>query len=273
MSSFLESRKTTSNGGLKVLHVWDVANVASTIARYMDKCEGTESEVIVRRAFTPHGFPVYGRIVDGGQTSFWLNVLFEARNYDILHVHDFDRIVPVLRRVYKKPVVLTYHSIRMALQWERRRRRWSKANVLTVVTENLLREPAVLTPNPVDTERFYDRKAHREGTALYLEYGNAWFYAQDMAERLGLEITSVPRNVPFEEMPALLSNYEYLLDFRISKASPELVNTTSKTALEALACGTKVVTWEGKLLKELPPEHRPEHVARVYYEIYRGLAR
>lgn len=51
---------------LRVLHIWDVSNVASIVARTMDRIYGTKSLVFVRKAFHFYDFPVYGNVVNSG---------------------------------------------------------------------------------------------------------------------------------------------------------------------------------------------------------------
>jgi len=268
----IETRTMPASGdGLRVLHIWDVANVASIVARTMDSIYGTRSLVITRRAFTFYDFPVYGRVLDAGPARFALTSILEARKYDIVHVHNFDRIVPYLKVLYDRPVVLTYHSLTISREWEKRRGRWSRADAVTVSTPNLAREDVSLIPNPVDTSLFRPSGVHERGTALYLSY-NAEEEARSLAGKFGLKLTVVQRGVKHSEMPALLSRFEYFIDVKRSpNVSPELIRATSKTALEALATGTKVITWDGRVLEELPEENRPENVAKAYYLLYSTL--
>lgn len=51
----------------------------------------------------------------------------------------------------------------------------------------------------------------------------------------------------------MLNRYEYCID----RTSPE---SLSKTALEALACGLKVIRWDCRVVSGLLGEHRPERV-------------
>ena len=53
--------------------------------------------------------------------------------------------------------------------------------------------------------------------------------------------------------------------YYIDRTSPE---SLSKTALEALACGLKVIRWDGRVVSGLPEDHRPERVAEVVWRIY-----
>jgi len=46
------------------------------------------------------------------------------------------------------------------------------------------------------------------------------------------------------------------------------IHSLSKTALEALAVGLKVVRWDGKIIEGLPREHEPIDVTKRWLEIY-----
>lgn len=198
--------------------------------------------------------------------------ILEARKYDIIHVHNFDKIVPYIKLLYKKPVVLTYHSLTITKEWEKRKQMWSKADVVTVTTPNLVKNSFILIPNPVDTSLFKPMGSHEKGTALYLSY-YAEEEARAIAEKLGLKLTIVERNIKHAEMPFILSKYEYFIDIKRSpKVSNEIIKAISKTALEALATGTKVINWEGKIIETLPEENKPENVAKTYYSLYLNLA-
>lgn len=67
--------------------------------------------------------------------------------------------------------------------------------------------------------------------------------------------------IPHRKMPMLLNQYEYFIDHCH-------VPALSKTGLEALACGCKVVRWDGKIIQGLPLEHRPENVIEKLKKIY-----
>ena len=75
-------------------------------------------------------------------------------------------------------------------------------------------------------------------------------------------------------MGAVLSSYEYYIDIKRS-VSPgalgELVQTLSKTGLEALACGCKVIQWDGDVIVGLPDEHHPKTVVNKLWELYQTI--
>jgi hypothetical protein len=73
---------------------------------------------------------------------------------------------------------------------------------------------------------------------------------------------------PYLKMPELLRRYEYYIDVKRDSNGELLKGTLSKTALEALACGVKVITCEGKIVEALPLDHRPENVAKKTFNLY-----
>ncbi len=263
---------------MRVLHIWNTAGVPSVIAKFMDRTLDTKSWVMTRRAHDPFGFTTVGTRSDHGPTVFALTCLAEARRYDLVHVHDWYAIIPWLKRFTSRPVVFTAHSLRFKYGWASWAGQIGRADRVTAVSRNLLLgAPAgtTFTPNPVDTDIFTDRGAHAPGTALYVLY-NALEEARQYASSLGIpKLDTLDRwkePVPYAEMPALLSKYEYFIDIRRSvKVSDEIIDMVSKNALEALASGCKVVRWDGTVIEGLPEENRPERAVRLYYEIYRQL--
>ncbi len=259
---------------MRVLHVWSVAGVAEIIAKYMDRLTGTESKVLVRRKFDKFGYNAQSRA--DGPYVFTARAILEARKHDIVQVHNWDRVVPLLGRFSSAPRVLTYHNFNIANEWTARERYWSRTDARVIATPGLSEKVrgAIFIADPVDTEAFYDKREHQKGTALHTEYG-ATGEAEALAKDRGLEFTVLRRDkepVPHSEMPAILNRFEYYIDVKRSPSiSPDVIPATSKTCLEALACGCKVIRWDGRVLEGVPDENRPENVARRYFDLYSGL--
>jgi hypothetical protein len=129
-------------------------------------------------------------------------------------------------------------------------------------------ENVIHVPCPIDTEFFFSHGEHKIGTAFHFSYD-----ADDLAERYAknyaLNLTVHDRNkepVPYSKMPEVLSCYEYYVD--VKRVYGKLIKALSKTALEALACGTKVIKWDGEITLKLLPDHSPELVVDKIWEIY-----
>ena len=98
--------------GMKILHIWNTAGVASIIAKYMDKLFGTVSSVVMRKRYDKFGLTTYGELWDYPASVFKLRCLIRARKFDIIHIHSCDELVPSIRRRYpEKKIVLHYHCL------------------------------------------------------------------------------------------------------------------------------------------------------------------
>ncbi len=262
--------------GPKILHVWNTAGVASVIAKFTDREFGTQSKVIARKAADRVGLTTYGAAYPDGPARFFLRALGMARSADIVHVHSLDRIVPWVKRFYGKPVVMHYHGTDIEGRWAEKRGRWEKADYLAVSTPNLLEgapSSAVFVPNPVDTDLFRPSEVKRTpGSALSFRYGMET-EAEQAAKDLGLTITWLDRwTVPHDQMPEVLSKYVYYIDMR-KPPRHGVARSVGRAALEALACGCRVVDWSGRIVEGLPPEHDAANVAARWRQVYVQLLR
>ncbi len=262
--------------GPRILHVWNTAGVASVIAKFTDMKFGTESKVMARKAADRVGLTTYGVAYPDGPARFFFRALSMARLADIVHVHSLDRMVPWVKRLYGKPVVMHYHGTDIEGRWTEKRGRWKTADYVAVSTPNLLEgapDSAVFIPNPVDTDLFKPAGSDRvPGSALSFRYGMD-AEAEKTAKNLGLNLTWIDRwTVPHDQMPGVLSKYAYYIDMR-KPPQHGVARSVGRAALEALACGCKVVDWSGNLIEGLPTENDPVNVAARWNEVYVQLLR
>ena len=265
---------------MKILHVLNTAGVASVIAKFMDEIYGTESRVITRKAHDRYGLTTYGETRSEGFWMFYFKMVLEAGNYDIVHLHDRDILMPVLKKLYhSKPIVLHYHGTKIRGAWEKRQRYWKKADSILVSTIDLLEgapTEAIHIPNPVDISIFntkYDIAP--EGEALYFKY-DADDIANRLANEFGMSLTIHDRStnpIAYRDMPKYIRRYKALVDVKRDVKGNILYpeNTMSKTALEALACGLKVITYQGEMIEGLPARNHPHNVVKEVYRIYREV--
>jgi len=177
-----------------------------------------------------------------------------------------------LKTIYPwKKIVLHYHGTDIRGRWKEKRKYWSRADLIIVSTQDLLEgapENAHYLPNPVDTELFKPiPELRRPGTALYMtssepKHQASQEWARRVAEKLILKLHIIDREkimIPHRKLPLLLNRYEYFIDHR-------WVPALSKTALEALACGLKVVRWDEKIIQSLP-EHVVKELTKLYLTI------
>lgn len=257
----------------RVLHICNTAGVASVLAKYMDKYCGTESMVYTRKALDPYGLTMYGEVLDCGAWRFAWKMLWKARKFSLVHVHDFDKLLPWLRMAYKhKPLVMHYHGSRIRFKWRERRTFWQFADAVLYSTKDLAEgapSDAMYFPNPVDTELFrpVPECLKQPCSALSMDKDLDRVLAEKYAEKYGLKLTVQALGVPHCEMPRLLSRFEYYIDTKRIEGGHGL----SKTALEALACGVKVIDWKGEVVERLPPMHHPKASVELLHVLYKGL--
>jgi hypothetical protein len=70
----------------------------------------------------------------------------------------------------------------------------------------------------------------------------------------------------YGEMPDFLKQYELYVDIRY--VNKKVLENLSKTALESLACGLRVLDYKLNYHKGLPSEHNPSHVISELSHIY-----
>lgn len=267
---------------MKILHFFNPAAVASVLAKYTDKIYGTESNVVMTERWDKRVRPTYyGEVWDTNKYTFAFKFLYEARRYDIIHVHYHDNMLMPLRQLYnKKGLIMHYHGTDIRDRWESKFDNHRFAKRILVSTPDLLdgsdwaAAPVEYLPNPVDTELFYNRNEERLPTALHFQY-HADELAKEYTDSRGLDLETLSRGqtTPHLQMPQLLNQYEYYIDVKRNAIKHRsLLEAMSKTGLEALACGCKVIRWDGKIIEGLPDQHRPENVVKRLHEIYQEVA-
>jgi len=263
-----------------VLHVWNTAGVACTLAKWANKLYGAHTDVYAMKKHDRFGHLTYGKPRVENDARFRYFVIQVIPNFDIVHLHEFDAFANKIRKIYpRKPLVLHYHGSDIRGRWRRKKRYWENADVILVSTKDLLRgapDEAIHFPNPVDTDLFYpnpnpDKVA--PNSALTFRHG-ADDLAKELAEKYGLELCIHHRNKTFLEMPHLLRQFSWYIDVKRSRGVLLCRGDSdgSLTGLEASACGLKVINSDGEIRTELPLQHRAENVVKTLHHIYNGLS-
>jgi hypothetical protein len=211
----------------------------------------------------------------GSSRSFKLYCFSQSFVHDIVHVHAYDTLVRWYKWFSGKQVILQYHGTDIRGRKDEKRRNYHLADLILVSTPDLLEEmpEATYLPNPVDTELFRSITVHDDNSALYYVKGD-WEMGEDpsfpfeMARKYGLKLHLLHRSaytIPYAEMPIFLNQFNWFID-------RNYVKSLSRTALEALACGLKVINWKGEVIHPpLPEEHKPEFSAEKLKKIYEDL--
>jgi len=261
---------------MKVLHVNNIAGVSGLLIKGLRQ-KRIMADLVVRKPH-PYGFP-YEQVVDVSAKQFLLHLLKLSRHYDIVHVHGLPY------RQYWNIDILAFKTLRHKLivhlhgsEIRRPDNRISTifalqlADLIFVSTPDLLLNypKATWLPNPIDSIFKPYKNPRRIGRALYFrkwyEIGKEKTVIEKCA-KMGLRLTIQTEPIPYKKMPRLLNQFEVFFDqFSI----PSL----SKTALEALACGCKVISWKGQITnsEEIIKNHSLPVVTEKLVKIYESLS-
>ncbi len=155
------------------------------------------------------------------------------------------------------------------------------ANEILVSTPDLLSllPYAKYLPNPVDVDHFSkDDTTHNKvnkNNALIIktEIGNSEKVLEYCKKNnIDLKIDVFDRTkspLLYEEIPNFLKKYNIYVDIRI--VNDKILENFSKTALESLACGLKVLNYKLEYIDKLPEMHNPVNVVNQLENIYNKI--
>lgn len=204
----------------------------------------------------------------------------------ILHYHGTD-----LRGNYKKSISLALRLKRVGIKMKNRLwliRNWYTgsiqetmqrlADIVLVSTPDLLKlaNKSYYLPNPVDTELFNENKSSFNKDDKYdaitikteaIDIQKALNYIKDRNFTHNIYIHDRTYNpTPYKDMPDLLKKYNTYIDVKF--VNGKLLESSSKTALESLACGLQVLNYQLKYINKLPHEHEALNVVKNLFTLY-----
>jgi hypothetical protein len=150
------------------------------------------------------------------------------------------------------------------------------ADTVIVSTPDLLQLVAkgIHLPNPVDTDHFkpdlISKNEQKEALTIDTEVTDIQ-WALDYCKRHNISLKIEVYNrikdpIVYKDMPDFLRRYKTYVDIRY--VNKTILQNLSKTALEALACGLKVLDYQLKYRQGLPREHDPINVISRLSTIY-----
>lgn len=276
---------------LDILHVWDTAGVGSILCKWQRKL-GHRSSVLARSMFDPFGISRYygSTTVDGGPELFFIKAHLMAVQAEVLHIHDLVRLLSWWRRLHIcKRIVLHEHGSRTRDTPPDVRAPLERYvdHILVAMPEMLeyghTKQPTYL-PIPIDTDLFMPRNIPQNNKGLVLMqrsqtkqetlrllenhgYGDVnW----DCVVRGNKLVYGGRRNSLYQDMPEMLSQYQYYADIRIVNGT--LLRDYSSTALQAMSIGLDVTGGpDYNIHNKLPDIHRPENVVATLNDVYESL--
>ena len=155
------------------------------------------------------------------------------------------------------------------------------ANEILVSTPDLLSllPYAKYLPNPVDVDHFskddatHNKINKKNALTIKTEIGNSEKVLEYCKKNnIDLKIDVFDRTkspLLYEEIPNFLKKYNIYVDIRI--VNDKILENFSKTALESIACGLKVLNYKLEYIDKLPEMHNPINVVNQLENIYNKI--
>lgn len=262
------------------MHLNDVAGIASILSRYQNKNQKGKSDLFYRKNndFTSYISNYYDGISFRKFRKLIFSSLVQSFQYDIIHIHSTEFLVPFFKMLGKK-VVLHYHGtdIRNPKNSVNKKKIFARsmADMIIYNAENMYSKIITFRdvkkrylPNPVDTDLFRPRENKRTNGISYistsLDKERTKKAIQDIMD--AEIIDPLTQSIPYQLMPNKLSKYRIYLDIRITPWKQTL-EELSTTALQALSCGCNVYH-NGKTISKLPHQHEPNSVIEKLHKYY-----
>lgn len=260
---------------MKVLHVGltNIAGVPGLLVEGLRQRE-IEADLIVYERHA-YGFP-YEKVLDGKAKDFLLSMLRLSRHYNIVHFHGFCyrfNIDIFTLKFLRHRLIVHLHGTELRTRFNdiSAKAALKISNQVLVSTPDLLAyyPKAEWLPNPIDPVFKLLKNPRRDGKAVYFK---KWYEPEGeravktMCREMNLELSVQSEPIPYNEMPLFLNQFEVFFD---RFAIPSL----SKTALEALACGCRVISWKGvirdpeKIIKNHSLPVVTEKLIKIYEEL------
>jgi hypothetical protein len=267
---------------VSVLHILDMAGVPSILSFYYNKFKDkSELNYHLKNSFSRSISEFYQGRKYKKFRDLIIGSFLQSFKFDIIHIHGAEILVPLFKMTGKK-VVLHYHGSDIN-EVKRAKSKWRilcRSMSDLIIFNGIEMEKQIVTirnvpkkylSNPVDTNHFNVKNQKKNGRVSIVSNNLDKKKTVEAIQKLGkTKIIDLDKiQIPYRFMPDILSKYEVYVDIKIMPWGQELVDL-STTALQALACGLKVIHY-GKEIKRLPEEHRPEKVIKKLHQYYKGI--
>jgi len=206
-------------------------------------------------------------------------VLRDAEQFDLIHVHSLDWMLPELRRKYPgKKIVMHHHG--QNLREDKSNDTLSRtmlANLILYATPDLkqyLPHEAKYLPNPIDESLFKLSSYHGKGIIWPLCYERHIPYWRQVLEKFPDCVIWDRRMhpLPYWRMPGFWSSFEMEVSWKPETEYITGITNLTLSDLECLALGMKVFYWpSGEILTKFPEQHRTASVVKILRGFYEEL--
>jgi len=276
--------KMNSKHRINVLHLFDMAGGSSIQSRFWKKFHLGESHLLIHEK--PQKNTVVEYYKEAKTLARFRDVVKEGLrrckkgDVDIIWIHQAEIVVPIFKLLTKKKVVLSYQG--SDINESRRSKNPirilcrsmadliiynQKDHLKKIITIRNVRKEYVI--NAVDTDIFYPMNKPKNGTVAFISDNLDRKKTLELLKKFE-DLTIIDRNdgvIPYNEMPKILNKYELMVDLKVTNFGL-LVPTLSKIALQSLACGLKVYTFQNEMKIGLPDKHKPENVMNKLHQLF-----
>src|SRR5829696_1819278 len=272
---------------MKVLHINDQAGVSCILAKYQRR-NGIESKVLSSYNMDKFGilkfYKDYVNVVK--PADFVDYCISEAKNADIIHIHSNEALIFTIRKIFgnSKKIILHYHGTDIR---GFKNKNSSKISIFQNITNKKklfvhkiknrlwLVKRGYYKPFSTESQKLANDILVATPDLLTLKTATGDIqktleYCKINNVRLKIDIfdrTKTP--LWYEEIPNFLKKYDIYVDVRI--VNDKILENYSKTALESLACGLKVLNYKLEYIDRLPEIHYPVNVVSQLENIYNKL--
>lgn len=296
---------------MNILHIWDQSGVACIIAKYQRKLGHNVKVLRRSDYDPYGIYSFYKELVEfSNERDFFETCLKNSFSADIVHIHSrTDVLLYLYRKMHNKPrFVMHFHGSDLR-GLKRKQKKWPISNFLwstfrnyrqnalreknnglaeelahkiLISTPDLInyvkkREPVILLHNPIDIDHFCQVQNHKPAINTFFTFATEatsdkkWI--SNFCKEKGINNLNIydrtQNPIMYSDMPDFIRNHEVYVDIRY--INNRVVKNLSKTALESLACGLKVIDHNLKYIHGLPAKHNPMNVVDNLNKIYKEI--
>ena len=258
---------------LKILHIFNTAGVSNVLNYFLNQSPYSNrynSKLITRLYYEQFGFSDFynDKVIKRRNEIFFSYLFLIAKKYDILHFNTDDRIIPLMRKVFKnKGIIISYHGTDIRDKVKEKEEYYKHADFISVSTSELCQNKFPHIPNIVDFLHFNNHLDNTNKTikdkAVFFYLSNREIEAYEKVKTLlrnsfkNINLTVLKRTInpiQYKDMPNFLKKFEYFFDVKMvykDKKKDGYLTTHDKsyTAEQFLSMNEnkKVIDKDGKI--------------------------
>lgn len=216
---------------IKVLHVFNTAGVSNVLNHFINYFydNNYKSNLITRLYYEKFSFSDFynDKVIKRRNEIFFSYLFLIAKKYDILHFNTDDRIIPMVRKVFRnKKIILSYHGTDIRDKVNEREEYYKHADFVSVSTSELKQNIFEHIPNLVDFFHFdnFGKEAIIKDEAVFFYLSTQEVEAYEKVKTLirnsckNINLTVLKRwknPIFYKDMPNFLSRFEYFFDVKM----------------------------------------------------------